>query len=342
MTWHVWNRKDSPYWWVWCYDGADPEGKKRIRVKTKKLKADYTRQQIERIVNIVQLDIKESKAREYTIEWFENYILRKCRLEGLSKKTKDDYTTVIGVLAEMYGEEYSILNIKRSNVDDIKEKLLEKGNQPGGINSYLRGMRAAFQRLVDDEKLERNPFSRFKPLPEVKKKRHLTYSELIKFLKHVKTKSTEDIWRICRIYANTGRRRNEILELRREDVDLERGIYRPVNIKSRDKHKITRSIPDENMADFRHFLDKYPDKEKPFHIYSQRELTRKVTELFRDKGHQDLTLHSFRHTYITLLREKGISERDIQVLIDHADLSTTLGYAHEKSMETLSVGIGRG
>jgi site-specific recombinase XerD len=49
----------------------------------------------------------------------------------------------------------------------------------------------------------------------------------------------------------------------------------------------------------------------------------------------------YRHTYVTLLREKGILPRDIQIFIDHADLSTTLGYAHEKSLEVLSVGIRR-
>lgn len=167
-------------------------------------------------------------------------------------------------------------------------------------------MRAAFQRLVDDEKIERNPFGRFKTLPEEKKKRHMTFSELIAFLKFVQENASEDIWRLCRIYANTGRRRNEILDLHRHDVDIERGIYRPVNIKSHDKHKISRPIPDENISDFRYFLEKYTGKKYPFQIYSSREVTRKITRRFIAFGHTNLTIHSFRHTYITLLREKGI------------------------------------
>ncbi|MBN1182405.1 MAG: tyrosine-type recombinase/integrase [Bacteroidales bacterium] len=341
LIWHIWDRKDSPYWWVWRYDENDPNGKKRIRKKTKHKKSNLTREQIERISNVVQFGIVDNSGIEYTIEWLESFTLRKCRLEGLSEKTKKDYITIIGVLKSIYGKEYSILNIRRESVDDIKESLMDKVLQAGAINSYLRGMRAAFQRLVDDEKINRNPFARFKPLPEDKKKRHMTYSELIDFLKYVKENATEDIWRICRIYANTGRRRNEILDLNRNDVDIERGIYRPINIKSRDKHQITRRIPDENLIDFQYFLTKYDDKEYLFQIYSKRELTRKITKLFREKGHETLTLHSFRHTFITILREKGIDPRDIQVFIDHADLSTTLGYAHEKSLEVLSIGIRR-
>ena len=51
-VWHLWNRKDSPYWWVWRYDPEDP--KKRIRKATSKKKSEYTREQLLKIINKVQ------------------------------------------------------------------------------------------------------------------------------------------------------------------------------------------------------------------------------------------------------------------------------------------------
>lgn len=62
-----------------------------------------------------------------------------------------------------------------------------------------------------------------------------------------------------------------------------------------------------------------------------RPLTRKIVERrtadWGDRaGVADCTPHRFRHTFATWLLEKSVDVRVIQVLMDHADISTTAGY----------------
>ncbi|GEM_PF-4295435 len=337
-VWHLWNRKDSPYWWVWRYDSKDP--KKRIRRPTTKRKADYTKEQMQKIINTVQGIVRDYKAIDYSIDWFEDYIMRKLKLEDRSKSLQDEYKAAINYLRLIYGDHYSILNIGREAIDRIKEKMLECGRKRKTINNYLTVFRAAFERLLIDEKIDKNPFYRF---PRMKidntEKKHLKLSELKDFLDFVKQNIDENTWRIIRIYAGTGRRRNEILFLKHDDVDLIKGIYRPRNIKSHDKHRITRSIPDDVIEDFAYFINKNRNATYPFKFCYEDTLTRKVTALFKKAGYPTLTLHSLRHTYLTILREKGIAIRDAQLIIDHSRISTTEGYLHESVMDSPNIGI---
>ena len=167
----------------------------------------------------------------------------------------------------------------------------------------------------------------------------MTLSELRDFLEFVRSYSSEDTWRILRIYAGTGRRRNEIFNLKHEDVDLDKGVYRPINIKSRDKHRITRSIPDDVIEDFKYFISMYNDSEYPFRRFHPSYFTKKVIRLFKRAGFPSLSLHSLRHTYLTILREKGIAMRDAQLIIDHSSILTTEGYLHESIMDSPIIGI---
>ena len=257
----------------------------------------------------------------------------------MSEKTVELYNIIFQHLKAIYHPEYSILNIKRDVIDKVKGFLLDQGRKPGAINTYLRTLRAAFERLVIEEKLDRNPLYKFKPIPDNdNKKKHLTLSELREFLNYAKENASEDLYHLIRIYAGTGRRRNEIIFLEREDVDLELGIYRPRNEKSRDKHKLTRSIPDDVLDDFQYFIDKY-HTEYPFKFCHPNSITHWVKDLLRKSGHPELNLHSLRHTYITILNEKGYTLRQIQNVIDHSTILVTELYSHDEMVETPSIGI---
>lgn len=333
--WYLWNRPDSSYWWVYRYEREN--SKKRIYRPTKKFKSDYTRSQMERILNTVQGVVRRKDRGYHSIEQIEYYILRKLRLEELSENSISIYKNSFNHLRKIYGGSYSVLNLRRNAIDDIKEYFISKGLD---ANVCLRTLRAAFQRLYDDEVIDKNPFVRFKPMKrKPKEKQHLTLTELREFLKFIKNKTSEDTWRIIRIYAGTGRRRNEILYLRHEHVDLEKGIYRPIDIKSRDKHRITRSIPDDVIDDFKYFIKKYPKSEYPFKICHEATITHRAIDLFREAGYSTLSLHSLRHSYITILEEKGFTDREIQLIIGHSDRVVTRRYSHKKIEDSPSIGV---
>ncbi len=330
--WYLWDRPDSSFWWVWHYD----ENGKRIFKRTKKKKSEYTKDQIKRIINTVQI-VDTERMGDYSIYRIEKYIIRKLRLEELSRKTIEIYKNAFNHLKAIYGEHYSVLNMRRNVIDDIKEHFLAQGLDP---NVCLRTLRASFQRLYLDEMIDRNPFEKFKPVKIKRKiKQHLTLTELRDFLKFVRKKADEDTFRLIRIYAGTGRRRNEILYMKHNHVDLEKGIYRPIDIKSRDKHRLTRSIPNDVIEDFKYFITKNSDVEYPFKICHEHTLTHRVIGLLREAGYSTLNLHSLRHSYITILEEQGYNDRQIQLIIGHSDRVVTRGYSHKKIEEPPSIGI---
>ena len=56
-----------------------------------------------------------------------------------------------------------------------------------------------------------------------------------------------------KILIFTGRRRSEVLSIKRNDVDMKNKCFKVVYIRSEDKHKDKREIPEEVIKDFRYF-----------------------------------------------------------------------------------------
>ncbi len=83
----------------------------------------------------------------------------------------------------------------------------------------------------------------------------------------------------------------------------------------------------------------YPYIEKHrFKIYSKYDnkifnlkgssVSHQFKKYFRIIGREDIKLHSLRHTFASHLIMSGASLKDIQELLDHSDISTTLIYTH--------------
>ena len=173
-------------------------------------------------------------------------IYRLEKVECRTEKTIEGYKQAFKILSEIYGEDYSIHKIDRTAIWQIKGHLREKRNRPATINTYLRKLRAAFERVNIDGVLDRNPFYKFEPLFEPKdKQKAFTYDELKRLLKVIDEHPNEKLRRLLRISIYTGLRRSEVLLIKREDVNLSERFFYAVNIKSRDRHKVWRELPEK-------------------------------------------------------------------------------------------------
>jgi integrase len=126
-----------------------------------------------------------------------------------------------------------------------------------------------------------------------------------------------------------------VLLIEREDVDMENGFFKAINIKSDDKHKVEREIPEHVFGDFQYFLLK-SNSPFPFKVCHPDTLTQWIKVFFREANlSEDLHCHSLRHTFITLgLENNDISIRDMQKYIDHSTYRVTEVYAHDKTKRT--------
>jgi len=63
--------------------------------------------------------------------------------------------------------------------------------------------------------------------------------------------------------------------------------------------------------------------------YTKRALQKKIETMFKECSFvKKLSTHSLRHTYATLLRRRGMSLENIQILLGHGSKKTTEIYAH--------------
>lgn len=128
----------------------------------------------------------------------------------------------------------------------------------------------------------------------------------------------------------TGARRNEILGLRWEDVDLEAGIAR---LRSRKSGALQLTLPGaacEVMRDLIH-VDRnpyvFPGRREGKHI-TGNSLTHAWDLVRRSSGVTDVRLHDLRHTFASVLAGRGVSLLVIGGLLGHTQAQTTKRYAH--------------
>jgi len=67
----------------------------------------------------------------------------------------------------------------------------------------------------------------------------------------------------------------------------------------------------------------FPNKEGKLRSYSG--FRRQFGRFLEEKGLQNITFHQFRHTFATMMLERGVNPRVVQEYLGHKDISTTLG-----------------
>jgi site-specific recombinase XerD len=131
---------------------------------------------------------------------------------------------------------------------------------------------------------------------------------------------------------STGVRREELVNLRIADVDMDR---MQVTVRSGKGKKDRVTLLSQRMAIA---LEKYLDEYKPHYwLFEGSERTKysgtSITKLVRDARisagiQKRITPHVLRHSFATHLMDNGTDTRYIQELLGHASLETTAIYAH--------------
>lgn len=132
---------------------------------------------------------------------------------------------------------------------------------------------------------------------------------------------------------STGMRREEVLNLKPENIDSSRKVVR-INGKG---NKI-REVPiyDELLLQLREYYKKYRPKVYLFEGWKQGEKYSKSSfsnivkraALKIGIKNKTITIHSLRHSFATHMLERGVNLKRLQMLMGHSSLHTTSGYLH--------------
>jgi len=228
----------------------------------------------------------------------------------------------------------------------VKEKLDPTGNtkrimkpKPKTVNFFLQTARSFFALEVMKEHIKRNPFLHSRTLKaDMPKPEFYTIAELKQFFKQ----EMPDAYRNAFLgLLLTGMRFGELANLTWDDVDFQnRFIYVRSKENFRTKtHNSERAIPmidDLYKLLIQIFRNKHSDI-YPFCTTTGRQLReRRVLEackkVAKDAGISTRAfLHKFRHTYATLLIQRGTPIESIKELLGHWSVIQTEAYAHNNT-----------
>lgn len=336
---HVYSQPNTSVWWVWYW--IDKNGLRvRQRISTASFitgplsVSEYAREQAQAAVDAaVGAKSSAHTPRRLTVDWTLEYMKDRIAAEGKKKGTADHYGYSLGMFGVVFGMDYDLGKFKQTDVWEFQRSALNhttktgKPLSPAAVNSYCRGMRGTYKRLVKSGLVQSNPFAGFEPLREPEKKRHLTTEEMKRFLEAVDTYQNRDYARLLRILAYTGMRRSEVLNIARSDVDIIGNRFMVTNNKSKKGvRKRWLSIPKKVRDHFKYFIEQEGDY--PFRICIPATLGRAAKACMKAAGLPFHT-HNLRHSFATNAILSGVSLRAVQKILDHSDMSITEIYAHD-------------
>lgn len=262
---------------------------------------------------------------------------------GLSDNTVLSYHSDLSQLFAVLDEHdvKNIAQLEHHHVSSFCEKLAEKKLSAKTVHRKICAIRRFFRFLRKENKINFDPVAEI-DLPQVEKRLpHFAsvddIDKLISAPAKANARGLRDVAIISLLYA-AGLRVSELVSLKVYDLDLMRGF-----LKTLGKGKKERVVPINERAQA--ILVRYIDEARPQLLYHQEsdlvfmrkhglalsrqsvwKIIKKYARLAGIKG--DLSPHQLRHSFATHLLEGGVNLRALQLMLGHAELSTTQIYMH--------------
>ncbi len=272
------------------------------------------------------------------------------------KKRKDRSAPTVSALAERFLEEHvatkakdrTYIEYKRLiervvmqelgwlKVDEVRSSDIEKLHLKFRATPYQPNRLVALLCKIfnwSGRRGERNPCIGVERFAEQKRRRYLSSAELARLgaalIQAEEEKLTSPyVVAAIRLLVFTGARLTEILTLRRNHVDLERGLLNLSDSKTGAKTVYLNSAAQEVLTTLPRPQDNpfvIPGERMGRHLVNLEKPWRRMRELAQL---HDLRLHDLRHSFASIGAGAGLGLPVIGALLGHAQAATTARYAH--------------
>ena len=251
------------------------------------------------------------------------------RVEGCSEKTLKYYKAVITRLLETLTQ-----HITHITTDDLRQYLAlhqQKNDcSKANIDNIRRILSSFFSWLEDENYILKSPVRRIHKIKTAKTVKETYSDEMLENMRDSCT-NLRDLAMIDML-ASTGMRVGELVRLNIADIDFENrecivfgkgNKERPVYFDARTKIHLRNYIEsrtDDNPALFVSLL----------HPFSRLEISGveiRIRKIGRKLGYEKVHPHKFRRTLATRAIDKGMPIEQVQQLLGHAKIDTTMQYA---------------
>src|ERR687889_1320299 len=257
------------------------------------------------------------------------------------------------------------------HVRGLHREKLDSGLAPATVRKIHSTLHKALSQAVSDGLIPRNAADVKAPRPAPEEMRPLSEGEACTFL-DVARASGDRFEPLYVLAITTGLRRGELLGLRWEDVDLERGTLRVGRslVREGGRHKVgetktrrgrrrvnltprtvnaLKAHRKRQLEERMRLAETYKDRGLVFStsvgtpVNPENLVNRSFKPLLKKAGLPEIRFHNLRHTCATLLLSRGIHPKFVQELLGHATIAMTLDtYSHYlPSMGDLASGAMR-
>lgn len=254
------------------------------------------------------------------------------RVEGCSEKSLKYYSVTISTMLQEVGKE-----IRHILTDDLRLYLTEyqakRDSSKVTIDNIRRILSSFFSWLEDEDYILKSPVRRIHKVKTTASIKEIYTDEELELMRD-NSESVRDL-AIIDLLASTGMRVGEMVLLNREDIDFtERECIvlgkgdkeRPVYFDARTKLHLRQYLDercDENPALF-------VSLKAPYNRLNIGGVEVRIREMGQKLGIKKTHPHKFRRTLATTAIDKGMPIEQVQRLLGHQRIDTTMMYAQVK------------
>lgn len=216
-------------------------------------------------------------------------------------------------------------------VEQLQVDLIKQGKKPATINRYLACIKHMFTKAVEWDMVEEEVLKRIRRVKFLKEEnrrlRYLTEGEIQRLL----SCCDKHLFPIVFTALNTGMRKDEILSLKWDNVDLKNGYIHVEKSKNSDRRDIP--MNEQLLALFRKLFTER--KLNTDYVFVNPETNTRYYDIKRSFKYAlkkakitDFKFHDLRHTFASHLVMNGVDLTTVKELLGHKEIKMTLRYSH--------------
>lgn len=317
--------------------------------KTETVKGSRRDAEMRRLELMAQPGRAPAAGGNVTLLSFAKEVFKTRRVLGeIAARTEEGYLSALSYLEDTLGGK-RLDKITQTDVEKEYVRLLTDGGKKGALSlgsvkHVDSALRFLFRRALRDNLIDRNPLE-FIPTPKAPKQklRAIPADRVAAFLKSADETSLGPLVRFAMM---TGARRGEIVALKWQDVDLERGkvtICRsvtesklkgevetaPKTVSGNRTVTLSKTLIIELKEAYAHRISDYVFPTQDGKRRRLSSVSTAVRLIMEKHGLKGFSLHDLRHAHATSLLQKKHNVKAVSQRLGHADVMITLRtYAH--------------
>lgn len=262
-------------------------------------------------------------------------------VDGKSEKTIYQYRRVVQRLGDFVGKPFPEMGVYDIRFFLASEK--QRGMSDRSVENLRSNLSAFFSWLTDEEMIVKNPMNPIKPITYTDEIREAFSDVEIDKLRSACETTKERA--LVEVLLSTGVRVSELSLMNVGDIDVKNLEVNVLHGKGAQERKTF--ITPVAMAHLEKYLAERPEKEEVA-LFCNKDHERLraggirhvLIEVSKRAGVDDVHPHRFRRTFATLLAKRGMDVREIQKLLGHKNLNTTMLYINTET-ETVKASYRR-